>query len=570
MPPAPLPAYENQRLTALLACNVMDTPPEEGFDDLTRLARKLCDTPIALISLLDENRQWFKSRVGLETTQTPRDAAFCGYAILQQGPLVIEDARHDERTFDNPLVAGPPGIRFYAGVPLMVDGGLPLGTLCVIDTRPRKASPAMLEDLVSLARQAACQLELRRTIANLRDMQHRAEAANHAKSAFLAHMSHELRTPLTSIVGYADLLLEESAPERAIATRAIARNATHLLEVVNDILDIAKIEAGMLPIEQTHIDPCGILADATRMIIHKAEEKGLRIETAFSTPVPETILCDALRLRQILLNLLANAIRFTERGGITLSLRADPQAGLFMISVRDTGIGMTPQQVRRISRFEAFQQADNTTSRRFGGTGLGLRIANNLATLLGGSLGIESRIGHGSDITLTIPYDPENTTLRSPEAAQRAHHLALHTPASAHGTAEPSTAPLDGVRVLLVEDSIDNQRLLALHLRRAGATVDVACNGHEAVAKAKQAQPYDCLLMDLEMPGMDGCEATQRLRDAGLNTPIVFLSAHATSESRTRALQAGGNDYLTKPISTGRLVAACQHWAGTSRQLSSP
>lgn len=566
MPPAPIPANEAQRLSALLACNVLDTPPEEGFDDLTRLARKLCDTPIALISLLDENRQWFKSRVGLDATQTPRDAAFCGYAILQQGPMVIEDARNDERTHDNPLVAGPPGIRFYAGVPLLVEGGLPLGTLCVIDTKPRKASRAMLEDLASLARQAACQLELRRTIATVREAQSRAEQANRAKSAFLAHMSHELRTPLTSILGYADLLLDKDASGQIDAAKAIDRNAHHLLEVVNDVLDISKIEAGMMQIDRADTRLPRVLADAVEIVRERAVQKGLEIITRFESPIPASITTDALRLRQVLINLLGNAIKFTEQGRVTLAVRADPAAGLISLRVSDTGIGMTPQQLRRIARFEAFQQADGSTSRRYGGTGLGLRISHTLAQLLGGSIGVESRIDHGSTFTLTLPIGADAAPCISPADFQSRYHEALHAD-TRPSTSTNTDAPLAGMRILLVEDSTDNQRLLALHLRRAGATVDTADNGHRAIDIIRQNSACDGILMDIEMPGMDGYEATRQLRKDGFQKPIVFLSAHATSESRAQALQAGGDEYLTKPVERDKLLATCKAWP---RQATNP
>lgn len=570
MPPAPLPAHEAQRLSALLACNVLDTPPEQGFDDLTRLARKLCDAPIALISLLDENRQWFKSRVGLDITQTPRDAAFCGYAILQQGPIVIEDARTDERTHDNPLVAGPPGIRFYAGVPLVVEGGLPLGTLCVIDTRPRRISQAMLDDLTALGRQAACQLELRRAIGVVQDAHAKAEQANHAKSAFLSHMSHELRTPLTSIVGYADLLLDNTAALGEEAAQAIARNASHLLEIVNDILDVSKIESGMMHVEHARVDPRTVIAQAVQLTTHSAQAKGLRIETNFTTAIPNDIASDALRLRQILINLLANAIKFTDQGAITITINANPQTNQLHAIVQDTGIGMTPQQVQRIQRFEAFQQADVSTSRRYGGTGLGLRIAHSLAKLLGGALTVESRIGHGSAFTLTLPIEPANTAWATTQESQLAYQKALQQTTSNPRTQPKHESPLSGLHVLIAEDSPDNQRLLEHHLRRAGATVDKASNGYEAIDHVQRNGPYDCILMDLEMPGLDGCQATTKLRDAGYEAPIVFLSAHTTAECQAQALKAGGDDFMTKPVDPARLIETCRKWAARRNAQAKP
>lgn len=581
MPPAPIPPNESSRLASLISCNILDTPPEEGFDSLTRLASSLCRAPIALISLVDEDRQWFKSHVGVDVTQTSRDAAFCGYAILNDGPLVISDALHDERTYDNPLVSGPPGIRFYAGVPLVVEGGMPLGTLCVIDVVPREPTEEMLDHLKALALQAASQLELRRAATRLEHARRTAEKANQAKSAFLAHMSHEVRTPLTSIVGYTDLLRAGGTPaaDTAPAVDAIARNASHLLQVVNDILDVSKIEAGMMEIERRPVDLVSVLADLIRLAEPRASKKSLPLEITFRTSTPASIETDALRLRQILLNLVYNAIKFTDTGRISIDVSADAEGRSLTIEVRDTGPGMTPEQVETISRFEAFRQADNSTTRRFGGTGLGLRIAHTLATLLDGHLTIESAVGKGSRFAITLNnlHVGAGDSRRSPIEASGLLNASMERRATATVGAPDQTncsKDLAGLRVLLAEDSPDSQRLISLHLRRAGAEVEPADDGNQAFSKARESMddhqpPFDVVLMDIEMPGMDGYEATRRLRDRGYDRPIIILSAHALSDSQNRGLQAGADDYLTKPIDPARLIDACHRWATNKRQSTS-
>ncbi|MFI4882239.1 MAG: ATP-binding protein [Phycisphaerales bacterium JB064] len=553
----------------MLSCGMLDTPAEAGFDDLTLLACHLCDTPIALISLLDESRQWFKSRIGLEVPETPRDHAFCSHAILQNEPLVIPDATADPRTCENPLVTGHPHIRFYAGVPLVVDHGIALGTLCVIDTRPREVTPDQIEFLKALARQAASQIRIRQTACALDEARRQAQSANQAKSAFLAHMSHELRTPLTSILGYADLLDADPAKleENAHFTEIISRNANHLLGIVNDILDLSKIEAGMMSLETMPIDPMYVLTEALGLAEARARSKSLPISVVFESSIPTEITTDPLRLRQVLLNLLSNAIKFTDDGAITIRVRADPADQTIGLTVSDTGVGMSEAQVAVIRRFEAFRQADSSTTRRFGGTGLGLRITHTLVHMLGGELSVDSKEGEGSSFTITLPCAStanSHTWRTAGEAeSQFAGLVNAHTH---HPQVVHPESDLDGVRILLAEDSQDSQRLITLHLKRAGAVVVTADNGDQAIRRIAADPEFDLVLMDVDMPVLDGLQATRRLRAQGFDRPIVFLSAHAFSDNRQRGLNAGGNEYLTKPIDPKKLIDTCQQLVGSRVQ----
>jgi signal transduction histidine kinase/CheY-like chemotaxis protein len=564
MPAAPIPRDEHLRLAGLLACGVLDTPPEAGCDDLTALARRLTKTPIALISLVDKDRQWFKSVSGLSAKQTPRSQALCAYAILADEALVIHDARIDPRTADNPLVLGPPYIRFYAGVPLRLSDGTAPGTLCVIDTVPRKLTPNEFEDLRALARQAATQLELRRTNMSLEQARRAANAASAAKTAFLANMSHEIRTPMTAILGYIDLLLPEGVPqqEREAHAEVVRRNGAHLLSLINDILDASKIESGRLTVERLPCAPAREVLDAVRLFEHPAAQKGLSLTAGVTGPFPEKIVGDPTRIRQILSNLVSNAIKFTARGEIHLDLHMSTPANApqprICFSVRDTGIGMTPEEIATL--FTPFTQADASTTRRFGGTGLGLSISRSLAELMGGTLSVRSTPGSGSEFLLTLPTGGLEGVklidiLQSPE----------ESPASAAHQTEPGPA-LQSARILLVEDGQDNSRLIRWMLERAGAQVRVASDGRQAVSQLTGADgtKIDLVLMDMQMPVMDGYEAAGTLRKLGWNKPIIALTAHTLAEDRQKCLSAGCDDFATKPVDRAALIQKCAAWLARS------
>lgn len=383
-----------------------------------------------------------------------------------------------------------------------------------------------------------------------------AEAASRSKSAFLANMSHEIRTPMTAILGYAELVRsgEVGEAERAELMERIARNGEHLLTIINDILDLSKIEAGKMTIERTAIDPAAVLADVRLMLAGRAAERGLQFTTEVAPDVPRRVLCDAVRLRQILVNLVSNAMKFTEQGSVRVCMRGATVNGRpgLAVEVHDTGIGMDEPTVARL--FQPFVQADESTTRKFGGTGLGLTISKWLAEALGGGLSAQSQPGAGSTFTLRITADP------APQPAAGVEHSASD-PAPTHGA--DADQPLRGVRVLLVDDGPDNRRLFGHHLRKAGAEVTLATNGREAVASltAAQAARVDVVLMDMQMPELDGYGATRAIRQAGLAVAVVALTAHSLAGEREKCLASGCNDYLTKPATREQLVAMVAKWA---------
>lgn len=723
----PKPANESERLSALRSYGILDTPPESAFDDLTALAAHICDTPVALVSLVDADRQWFKSKIGVSASETPRNISFCTHTILQSDPLIVQDATRDPRFQSSPLVAA--GIRAYAGIPLVNEQGFALGALCVSDASPREFTPEQIQCLRRLANQVISQLELRRAaralaeVAEQRrraehelaereerfalvvagtndgiwdfsliddttyhsercsellglqadekltrnllfqkihpddrtpagnamekhlrdrvplDIEYRlqvspgqyrwfrfrgravwdaqgrptrmvgaitdisnqkaqeeilrnynrelweikselesqarelakrseelelarrqAENASRIKSDFLANMSHEIRTPMNAILGYTNLMLaeEQSPDERCDALRIIRRNGEHLLSVLNDILDISKIESGKLTLEKIPCNVPQIVADVTSLLRVSAVEKGISFDVEYLSPIPVPLQTDPTRVRQILLNLASNAVKFTDKGGVKIIVAVSQSAiPRLKIEVRDTGIGLSEEQQSRL--FQSFMQADASTTRKFGGTGLGLVISRRLSEMLGGQLMVSSEQGKGSSFTLILPV-------------QHAESASLLTPAegmifSPEPVMSQNNVRLSG-RILLAEDGPDNQRLFLTHLQRAGAQVEIASNGRIAVEMVQQAaergEPFDLIFMDMQMPELDGYSATRMLRKMKFTVPIVALTAHAMAADRTRCIESGCNDYRAKPIDKQALIAAAaQHLKST-------
>jgi signal transduction histidine kinase/CheY-like chemotaxis protein len=400
---------------------------------------------------------------------------------------------------------------------------------------------------------AAAEAALKRQTRELEFARDLARSASNAKSDFLANMSHEIRTPMTAILGYADLLLEPGVGEREHAEyiRTIRHNGAHLLALINDILDLSKIEAGQFRVESLPYAPREMLGAVESILRIKASEKGLAFSASVDPAVPAVVGGDALRLRQILINLAGNAVKFTERGSVEISCRPGETTGSLRFDVRDTGIGLTTDQIERV--FRPFSQGDETMSRRFGGTGLGLAISKRLADLMGGGLTVASSPGEGSLFSLTVS---------APTAS--APHAPTAGPAIPPADADPSDRPLVGVRVLLAEDGPDNQRLIAFHLTRAGAHVRMVDNGADAVdAVLRQPDAFDVVFMDMQMPVMDGYAATAALRNAGLTIPVVALTAHALENERVRCLESGCNEFCTKPIDKQALIRAAARWGRT-------
>ena len=418
----------------------------------------------------------------------------------------------------------------------------------------------------ALKREKISAMELEAAMEQLEAATRDAQAASRSKSEFLANMSHEIRTPMTAILGYTEALLDPdlSDSEKLNAIHTVRRNGEHLLQIINAILDISKIEAGKLEVERIRCSPLQIVAEVKSLMQVRADAKKLPFKIEYIGAVPETIESDPTRLKQILVNLIGNAVKFTETGGVRLITRLveDGTEPKMQFDVLDTGIGMTAEQVHKL--FQPFSQADTSTTRKFGGTGLGLMISKRLAEMLGGTITVQSKPGEGSLFRVTVTTgvlhgvkmlgDPATATSVQPE-----------TPAAA----KRAVAKLD-CRILLAEDGPDNQRLIAHILRKAGAQVTVVENGklaaEAALAARDQGRPFDVILMDMQMPVMDGYEATALLRQKGYAGPIIALTAHAMAADRQKCLDAGCDNYATKPINRARLIEMVESHALAARE----
>ncbi|MBL8776715.1 MAG: response regulator [Acidimicrobiales bacterium] len=761
---APLPRDEDERLAELASFGILDTAAEAAYDEIVELAAELCGTSMAALSLVDADRQWWKARVGLDATGTPREIAFCSHAILGDDVFVVPDATSDPRFADNPLVVGDPGIEFYAGAPLMTQHGHRVGTLCVLDTEARvldqpkrralevlaKAAVARMEQDRDLKAMAALAVDARRSqveladstkllralsevqssfllsgdpvtafdqvlvtvlevtgseygfigeirhdddgapylkthaitdiswdeatrrfyeenveaglefhnldtlfgaclrtlepvmanepaadpragglppghlplraflgvpfrtgavvtgmigVANrdggydpalvewlepildtcgsllghykaevlrlaaeaaLRDSETRLQERGRAltaanaelsraarlKDEFLAAMSHELRTPLNAVIGMGEALnagaFGDLAPDQSEAIAIIEDSGRHLLELISDILDLSKYEAGHLELQVDEVDLDSLFTRALRLVRETAHRKGVALRADIEDGLGP-LWADPLRLRQILVNLLDNAVKFTPAGGsVTLDVAGEHGGSAIRFSVADTGIGIGigPDDLERV--FEPFIQVDSSLSRQHAGTGLGLALVQRLTDLHGGSVECRSTPGSGSTFVVRIPQGlpgPATTAAEDPVRRDRPEH--------------PDHA--DRPLALVADDHEVNLTILTRYLEANGWRVVTARDGHDALERLR-AEPPDVVLMDIQMPNMNGLTAIRAIRaDPEIaETPVIAVTALAMPGDRERCIDAGADDYLAKPVHLGALLVAVE------------
>lgn len=437
----------------------------------------------------------------------------------------------------------------------------------VVDAALARPGSAVYEPLLVRRESGEALVDMRHALAahnrllaaatdELEQRRREAESALEARTSMIASLSHELRTPMTAILGYADLICEdESVRDSRDHASVIRRAGEHLLGLLDAVLDLSRLEAGRLELERIAFSPLELAEDVVRLFAVRAAERGVELRAEASFPFPAEVRSDPLRTRQILANLVSNALKFTEEGAVVVRARFDEREGAMEFEVADTGEGMSEAQLRRL--FAPYAQAEVSTARRRGGSGLGLYLSRQLAERMGGTVSARSEPGVGSVFALRLPVEGCALLLR--DAGEAAASRAAQGPASAE-------RGLDA-RVLLAEDGPDNRRLIAAFLRRAGAVVHTVETGVGAVRAVREGEgPFDVFLLDLQMPEMDGISAARELRALGVGAPLIALTAHAMRGDRERCLAAGFDDYLSKPVDRATLVLRCAEWAERSRR----
>lgn len=379
----------------------------------------------------------------------------------------------------------------------------------------------------------------------LKEVSIQAIEATRTKSEFLAIMSHEIRTPLTAIIGFSELLSEESThtEDRVSISKTIVKNGKHLLKIINDILDVSKIEANKMSFEKIYFSPVELILDVKEIIENQFKEKGIQLSVEYDFPLPNVIYNDSLRTKQIILNLCSNAFKFTKTGKVSINIRCDIEGEKIFFTVIDSGIGMTDEQVDKI--FDAFTQADSSTTRKYGGTGLGLSLSKQFAEKMGGTITVKSMQGIGSEFCVSIStgkLDKSQLIVGAAELPEKTDNITYQY---------DHCFTVKG-SILIVEDNEDNQQLLSIILCDIGAEITFANNGQEAIDKARN-KTYDLILMDIQMPVMGGIEATKMLRQSGYTNPIVALTANAMKSDYDMCIAAGCDEFMTKPINKDKL-----------------
>ncbi|MEM0911464.1 MAG: ATP-binding protein [Pseudomonadota bacterium] len=527
MIPADLPENEQERLDVLYRYEILDTEAEKVFDDLTSLASDICETNIALISLVDPKRQWFKSKVGLSASETSRDIAFCSHAILQKEIFEVTDTLQDERFRDNPLVTSDPNIRSYAGAPLISPSGLVIGTLCAINDKPKTLNEYQRNALEILSREVISQLELRIKIKQI-------ENSNQIKTDFLSHVSHELRTPLNAIISFSQLMLNDKQHKMPDHYNTYLKHLDYsgkrLLQVVNSVLDLEKIESGVLELDLAMMDVDNFFNSTLGLITPIADKKSLTIELALSTNDIHSILVDEARLSQIVLNILTNAIKFSKPKQ-TVKLNVFVNAKTLTIAVKDQGIGIAEKDIHLL--FSKFRQVGKASTQE--GFGLGLMITKSLVDLMDGKINLASSLNNGTLVKVDIPL--QSVSKQSVEAYQPTFTMRFSKRA----------------RILVVEDNEINRQVASAIFASLGLKIVLSDTGEEAVELLAN-NDFDLIFMDIHMPGIDGIEATRQIIAKKPNQKIVALTADTFLELEQKLQSCKMVAVISKPIEIKKIV----------------
>jgi signal transduction histidine kinase/CheY-like chemotaxis protein len=526
---------EQERLKALFDYEILDTEAEKVFDDLTRLTSEICGTPIALISLVDPKRQWFKSKLGLGADETSRDIAFCAHAINQREIFEVCDTLKDERFADNPLVTSDPSIRFYAGAQLITPDGYAIGTLCAIDKKPNQLTQQQRDSLEILAHSVVSQFELRKHIKQL-------EQASKHKTEFLSNMSHELRTPLNAIISFSRLMLEDiktlDVPSKfAEYLKHMDYSGERLLSVINAILDLSKIEEGHMQLEPSSIHSRLFFERIKGMLGVSAAEKGILFNIIIDDSVPPYIDFDETKLTQILTNLINNSIKFTTQNKhVDVNILVHDNE--FVMVVKDQGIGIS--KADQLKLFNKFQRVGNTNM--YEGTGLGLSITKGLVELMGGSIALTSREDSGSLFKVVLPLSKSKNEKEAEDKGPDILSLSCKVNSN----------------ILVVEDNFINQEVIKAIFGSIDLPIQLADSGEHALELVADST-FDVIFMDIQLPGIDGNETTRLIKQKYPSLPIIGLSADAFEQHNfvladDQNSSTGMSDYLIKPVERQQLI----------------
>ncbi|MCW7483101.1 hybrid sensor histidine kinase/response regulator [Leptospira kanakyensis] len=530
---APLPKNETLRLSALKGLEILDTPEEEMFDEITRLASLICEAPISLVSLVDETRQWFKSHHGLEDRETPRSLAFCAHAILGDGPFVVPNAKEDIRFYNNPYVLESPNVMFYAGIPLALGDQIKLGTLCVIDNKPRELNGEQMQMLNLLAKQTIRLLQMRKATERLEIEKLAAEKATAAKRDFIAAISHDIRNPLNSLLGMSEMIRETELNPTILGYVDHIKNAGEvILHLVNDTIEISRLEenVSVLKNEWFELRECLDILNS----FFTAETKRKKVDFFLHNQAGSnlTIHSDKRKLEKIFWNLTANAVKFTNKGNITFTVRLETKTeenGILHIEVKDTGPGISPEVKDRL-----FQKYNEFVPEGCGisGSGLGLSIVKLSLEEMGGEVEVESKLGEGSTFKVKIPIlwkSKKNET---------------QTTNTNSKSKLPSFAKPQ--KVLIADDNDLNRKVLRSYLKPLGFEITESNNGIDTEKELTNTS-YDIAFLDIEMPGKHGTEIAKGLAEKP-NRPVLFAcTGLCMPEEKNHILSSGFEYFMPKP-----------------------
>ncbi|WP_435979017.1 ATP-binding protein [Psychrobacter sp. DM4] len=559
----PIAIDEEDRIAKLNKYQLLNSEHDPAFARLTELVKLFFDVPIVTITFMDEHTQYLRSAHGMEgACSTTREVAICNYTVLSNDVFVVPDLSKDSRFSQNPLITESLHLRFYAGAPILLyedNKVYRLGSLCLMDTQPNHIfDDEQKELLTKFAAMASDALELR-------ENQRTAKHANKMKSDFLANMSHEIRTPMNGIIGMIDMLGETNLSfEQKEYLNNVKVSTEHLLAIINGILDLSKVESGKMVIDNVPMNLSTLCNEVVSLFAAKARQRGLTLNYYYTEALSPHVQGDPVRLKQILANLVNNAIKFTREGGqVTINVKhaaidddydnddeaIDSETMTLCIEVIDSGVGIKPDSLGAI--FDAYNQADSSTHRLYGGTGLGLSVCKSLVNLMGGYIEVDSEVGVGSTFVVMLPLptiDKEQY-----DEWQLTHDNTVSTP-SAQRTGH----------ILLVEDDNVNAIIAKKALRDGGHIVTHVTDGQQAIEHfALYPERYDIILMDHHMPIMDGVQATIKLHelyDPQTLPPIIALTANAMDGERKKYLMVGMQDYCTKPFKKDQLNALIQYW----------